>query len=103
MNTFAWSIIHGVWENLDDLDDIISQYSRNWKLKRIAKIELTILRLSVYEMRYCQDMPLKVAINEGVELAKKFGDGNSRNFVNGILDAVGKDIKNGKFGISKGF
>lgn len=100
---FAWSLVAGVLDNLQDLDSIISTYSRNWKIQRIARIELTILRLAVYEMLYCRDIPLKVAINEAIELTKSFGDENSRNFVNGILDAVAKDIKNDKFGISKGF
>lgn len=101
--SFAWTLVHGVWDNIDELDRTISSYSKNWKIERIAKIELTIMRLSVYEMCFCPDIPLKVAINEGIELAKTFGDENSRNFVNGILDAVARDIKNGKFGISKGF
>jgi transcription antitermination protein NusB len=100
---FAWSIIQGVWTNLDELNEIIASYSKNWKIQRIAKIELTIMRLAVYEMLYCMDIPLKVAINEGIELAKTFGDDNSRNFVNGILDSVARDTKNGKFGINKGF
>lgn len=102
-DSFSWSLVYGVWKNFDDLNSIIASYSQNWKIQRIAKIEITILRLAVYEMRYCPDIPLKVAINEGIELAKIFGDDSSRNFVNGILDAVAKDIKNGKFGISKGF
>ncbi len=100
---FSWSIVHGVWTNLDRLNEIIASYSKNWKIQRIAKIELTIMRLAVYEMLYCPDIPLKVAINEGIELAKAFGDDNSRNFVNGILDSVARDTKNGKFGINKGF
>lgn len=102
-DSFAWSIVQGVWNNLDKLDQIIASYSKNWKIKRIAKIELTIMRLAIFEMLYCDDIPLKVAINEAIELAKMFGDDNSRNFVNGILDAVARDTKNGKFGISKGF
>ncbi|WP_028575583.1 transcription antitermination factor NusB [Desulfonatronovibrio hydrogenovorans] len=101
--SFAWSLVRGVWDNLDELNRIIASYSRNWKIQRIARIELTIMRLAVYEMIYCPDIPLKVAINEAIELAKAFGDDNSRNFVNGILDAVAKDVRNGKFGTSKGF
>lgn len=100
---FARSIVHGVWNNLESLNEIISSYSKNWRIQRIARIELTILRLAVYEMLYSPDIPIKVAINEAIELAKAFGDENSRNFVNGILDAVARDTRNGKFGISKGF
>ena len=102
-DTFAWSIVHGVSSNLDKLDHTIASYSQNWKIGRIARIELTIMRVAVYEMLHCPDIPIKVSINEAIELAKSFGDGNSRNFVNGILDAVARDIKNDKFGINKGF
>jgi len=102
-SSFAWELIQGVGQNYKELDQIIASYSRNWKIERIAKIELTILRLALYEMIKREDIPLKVAINEAVELSKLFGDENSRNFVNGILDAVARDVENGKFGICKGF
>ena len=93
---FAWKLVSGVWSNMDDIDATITKFSQHWKLSRIAKVELTILRLALYEMLYQNDVPLKVAINEGVELAKRFGDDNSKNFVNGILDAVAKAIENGE-------
>jgi N utilization substance protein B len=102
-DSFAWELIQGVGQNFKELDQIIASYSRNWKLDRIARIELTILRLALYEMIKREDIPLKVAINEAVELSKLFGDENSRNFVNGILDAVARDVENGKFGICKRF
>ena len=101
--SFAWELIQGVGQNFKELDQIIASYSRNWRLDRIARIELTILRLALYEMIKREDIPLKVAINEAVELSKLFGDENSRNFVNGILDAVARDVENGKFGICKRF
>ncbi len=93
---FARELIRGTLENIDTLDEIIERFSTNWKIERIARIELTILRLSIYEMLWRDDVPLKVAMDEGIELAKKFGDTNSRKFVNGILDAVGKAIINGE-------
>ena len=101
--SYAWELILGVFDNLDELNRIISRYSRNWRVERIALVELTIMRLAVFEMLRRSDVPIKVAINEGIELAKAFGDENSRNFVNGILDAVAKDIKNGKLGGGSGF
>ncbi len=97
-NSYAGQLLKGIRDNLDKLDSIISRYSQNWKVKRIAMVEMTIMRLAVYEMLYREDVPVKVAINEAIELAKTFGDNNSRNFVNGILDAVARDILNGKLG-----
>jgi N utilization substance protein B len=96
--SFAWTLTTGVFTRSGELDGIIDEYSRHWKLSRIARIELTILRLSLFEMLHCPEIPLKVAMNEAVELAKQFGDENSRNFVNGILDGVAKGIREGKFG-----
>ncbi|MBI9109691.1 transcription antitermination factor NusB [Maridesulfovibrio ferrireducens] len=100
---YARELLLNVWNTLEELDEIISKYSKHWKIERIAKAELAILRLSVYELLYKADIPLKVGINEGIELAKKFGDDNSRNFINGILDAVARDIDSGKFSVTKKF
>lgn len=88
---FAWELVHGVWKNLAELDEVIARHSRHWRVERIARIELTILRLGLYEMLHRPDIPPKVAINEAVELAKQYGDGNSRGFVNGILDAAARE------------
>jgi len=98
---FATELVHGVWEHAGKLDGIISDYSRHWKLNRIARIELTILRLAMYEMLYRDDIPLKVAINEAVELAKRFGDDKAKNFINGILDAVAKAVEDGQLRIHR--
>ncbi len=73
---------------LPDIDEIISQYSKGWKIDRIAKAELAILRLAVYEVKYDDDVPVGVAINEAVELAKKYGEDSGASFVNGILGKV---------------
>jgi N utilization substance protein B len=89
-NDFAWDLITGVLDNKETLDRVIASYSRNWRLERIARIELTILRLALYEMFYRLDVPVKVAINEAIELSKRFGDSKSGGFVNGILDAIAK-------------
>ncbi len=91
---FARELIQGVIENRDKLDEIIERYSKNWRLSRIGKIEVTILRLGIFEMMYRIDVPIKVAIDEAVELSKEFGDQRSKKFVNGILDAVSKSIQN---------
>jgi N utilization substance protein B len=92
-NSYAWTLVEGVFDNYASIDEIIARHSQHWKLNRIAKVELTILRLSLFEMLFCPDIPLKVAMNEAIELAKDFGDDNSRTFVNGVLDAAAKDAE----------
>jgi len=96
--TFASQLFMGICEHLDDIDKVIGKNSDHWKLNRIAKVELAILRLALYEILHRQDIPLKVAINEAIELAKGFGDESSRSFVNGILDAVARAVDQGRFG-----
>lgn len=89
---FAETLVLGVAEHLEAIDALIEAHSQHWKLNRIAKVELAILRLCLFEMLHT-DIPHKAAINEGIELAKIFGDGNSKNFINGILDATIKSLK----------
>ena len=72
-------------ENIDAIDEKINEVAKGWKTTRMGKAELAILRLAVYEMVYDESVPVKVAINEAVELAKKFGGDDSPAFVNGIL------------------
>ena len=74
-----------VLERLSELDEKINQVAEGWKTKRMGKVELTILRLAVYEMQYDEEVPDKVAINEAVELAKKFGRDEAPAFINGVL------------------
>ena len=69
----------------DELDEAINEVSSGWKTSRMSKVDLTIIRLAVYEMRYEEDIPVAVSINEAVELAKKYGTDDSASFVNGIL------------------
>ncbi len=77
--------LNSVIEKLTEIDDILSETSSGWKLNRMGKVDLTILRLAVFELRFDEDIPAKVAINEAVELAKKFGGDESPSFVNGVL------------------
>jgi len=74
-----------IMEKLPEIDAMLEKVSRGWKLSRMGKVELTILRLAVYEMRFDEDIPEKVAINEAVELSKKFGGDDSPEFINGVL------------------
>ena len=72
-------------EKLPEIDELLEKYSKGWKLSRMNKVDLTILRLGVYEMKYDEDIPERVAINEAVELAKKFGGDESPAVVNAVL------------------
>ena len=82
--------ILGIEKNLEEIDNLIkANLKENWKIERISKIDLSILRLAIYEIKY-KDIPYKVAINEAVELAKKYGEDTSKNFVNGILASIVK-------------
>ncbi len=81
----------GIKEKEQQIDDMILSKLKNWTIERIFKIDLAILRLAVYEIMYYEDMPPKVAVNEAVELAKKYGNDASSNFVNGVLREIIKD------------
>ena len=74
--------------NLEDIDAILSEASTGWKLSRMGKIDLTILRIATYEIKYDEDVPDKVAINEAIELAKIYGGDSSPGFINGVLAKV---------------
>ncbi|MCX7927986.1 MAG: transcription antitermination factor NusB [Candidatus Omnitrophica bacterium] len=86
IKTFTEELVLGVSTAKDALDKKISQYAKNWELDRIAVVDRNILRLGGYEILYRSDIPPKVAINEAVELAKKYADIPAAKFVNGILD-----------------
>lgn len=74
-----------VMQRVPELDEKINEVAKGWKTKRMGKVDLTILRLALFEMLYDQDIPEKVAINEAVELGKKFGGDESSAFINGVL------------------
>ena len=80
----------GVLANLDKLDETLASYSKKWKLNRLPKVSLTVLRLALYEMEFVDDLPDSVAINEAVELAKKYGSQEDASFINGVLGAVSR-------------
>ncbi len=82
----------GTWENLAKCDELIVAATIKWELSRLSMVDKSILRLAVYQLKFCDDIPPRVAINEAIELAKKFGSHKSPSFVNGVLDAVLKKI-----------
>ena len=79
-------------EKLPEIDELLEKYSKGWKLSRMNKVDLTILRLGVYEMKYDEDIPERVAINEAVELSKKFGGDESPAFINGVLGSISRKL-----------
>ena len=74
-----------ILEKLEEIDEMINQQAKGWTTERMSKVDLTIIRLAVYEIKFDEDVPTGVAINEAVELAKKFGQEESSGFVNGVL------------------
>ena len=87
---YAEILVHGTLEKLEAIDKTIERFAENWEIKRMAYVDRNILRLSTYEMVYLDEIPVKVAINEAVELAKRYGEEDSSKFVNGILDKIAK-------------
>jgi len=85
---FAEALVRGVQTEKPSIDEIIQRYSQNWKLERMARVDRNILRLGVYELLRRADVPVKVTLNEAVELGKKFGSEESSAFVNGVLDKI---------------
>jgi transcription antitermination factor NusB len=88
---FEWT--HGTWEKLEACDEWITSAVIRWQFSRLSPVDKSILRLSVYQLRFCRDIPPKVVINEAIELAKKFRGDKSSGFVNGVLDAVLRKYK----------
>jgi N utilization substance protein B len=81
-------LTEGVVQYRDHIDKVIEKYSSNWKVRRMACVDRNILRLAVFELLYCGDIPSKVSINEAIDIAKKFGSTESGSFINGILDSI---------------
>lgn len=77
-----------VMEKADEADELINQYAKGWQTRRMAKVDLSLIRLALYEIRYDEAVPERVAINEAVELAKQYGGEDSPSFVNGILGKI---------------
>ncbi|HAU84263.1 MAG TPA: transcription antitermination factor NusB [Lachnospiraceae bacterium] len=76
---------YAILDKIPEIDEMVDEVSKGWRLNRMGKVDLTILRIAIYEMKYDDEIPVGVAINEAVELAKKYGEDHSRSFVNGIL------------------
>ncbi|HHD10980.1 MAG TPA: transcription antitermination factor NusB [Deltaproteobacteria bacterium] len=101
--SYAERLFHGVVEKMRELDCIIEKHSAHWTIERMSVVDRNILRIGAYEILYVEDVPFKVAIDEAVELAKRFSTRDSGAFINGILDSLAKSPSAGKNrGLSQG-
>ena len=89
---FAEKLVRGVREHLAEIDGQIQSVSKNWRLERMARVDRNLLRLALYELKFVDDVPAKVAINEAIEIAKRYGTSESSAFVNGILDRCREEL-----------
>ena len=90
---YSREVVVGVWENRTDLDRLISRSSKNWRVERMSRVDINILRIAIYEVLYMKDVPPKVSIDEAVELGKRYGTEESGAFINGILDHIYNQLK----------
>ena len=91
--TFLENLSAGVNARQEELDEIIGKYAQGWALNRLARVDLTILRMAVYELKYMPEIPVGATINEAVELAKRFCEDKSSGFINGILGSVARELQ----------
>jgi N utilization substance protein B len=90
---FAEDLARGVGRHLEQIDGLIAEYSTNWSLDRMARVDLAILRMATYELVYHLDVPVSVVINEAVEIGKRYGTKETPAFVNGILDRISRTCR----------
>ncbi|MBI2606876.1 MAG: transcription antitermination factor NusB [Deltaproteobacteria bacterium] len=90
VDDYSWEVVEGVGKNLPILDGTISRLSTHWRIERMPRVDLSILRLTAFEILFRPDIPKSVAINEAVKLAKAYGEKDSPSFVNGLLDRIAK-------------
>lgn len=90
VRNFADGLVRGVAENLQRIDAVIGEFSTNWALDRMARVDLALLRLGTFELLFHEDVPASVVINEAIEIGKRFGTKETPAFVNGILDKVSR-------------
>jgi len=96
LRPFLLKLVKGVKQYQAEIDGLIDGFSDKWKISRMCGVDRNLLRLAVYELLYCDDIPAKVTINEAIEIAKRFGTENSGAFINGILDSIRISLKEEK-------
>lgn len=93
LRDFAGQLVQGVLKEQADIDQWIAKQATHWKLSRMPAVDRNLLRLAVYELKNCLDIPLKVTLNEAIEIAKKYGSEESSLFINGVLDKIAKQLR----------
>jgi len=91
-DAFQIRLVLGVLEHCSELDRLIERYSEHWRLDRINLIERNILRMAIFELLFCEEVPPKVTINEAIDLGKRYGSEDSGSFINGILDRIQHEV-----------
>ena len=91
--TFLENLVVGVTDRQEELDAVIGKYAQGWALNRLGKVDLTILRMAVYELKYMPEVPVGATINEAVELSKQFCEDKSSGFINGILGSAARELR----------
>ena len=89
---FAERIVLGIVKHSKEIDHLIERFSENWRIDRMSIIDRNILRMAIFELLYCEDIPPKVTINEAIDLGKRFGSEESGSFVNGLLDRIRSEV-----------
>jgi len=89
---FAKRIVLGVMEHQREIDRLIEERSEHWRLDRMTIVDRNILRIAIFELLYCSEVPPKVTLNEAIDLGKRFGSEESGNFINGILDRIQNEV-----------
>jgi N utilization substance protein B len=100
VDLFFQTLVNGVLEKRHEIDALIERFSKNWKISRMSCVDRNVMRIAVYELLHCEDIPPKVSINEAVDVGKKFGTEESGAFINGIMDSIRDALD--KDGILKG-
>lgn len=90
---YAQRLVAGAVEHRAEIDGLIEEAVENWKLGRLSKVDLVILRLATYELLFCPDVPLNVSIDEAIEIGDRYGSDDSSAFINGVLDRVAHGLK----------
>jgi N utilization substance protein B len=93
---FLIKLCKGVIKHKPEIDSLIDRFSSNWKIDRISCVDRNVMRIAIFEMLHCDDIPAKVSINEAIDVGKKYGTEESGAFINGILDSIRKLIENEK-------
>ncbi len=102
LSPFFKELVTGVIHAKSTIDTLIERYSNNWKLSRMSCVDRNVMRIAVFELLFCKDIPAKVSINEAIDVGKRFGTDESGAFINGILDSIQIALENGDIDIETG-